>query len=83
MFEHKIECYGTATVGERGQIVIPAAAREEFGLKVGDKLLVFGRGGKFMGLMRAKDFDQFIEKISAKMARGVEKLRRYGKDHRG
>ena len=34
--------YGAITVSERGQIVIPAAARRDFGIKVGDKLLVFG-----------------------------------------
>ncbi len=34
--------YGTATVGERGQIVIPAQARREFGIETGDKLLVIG-----------------------------------------
>lgn len=32
--------YGTATVGERGQIVIPADARNELGFHAGDKLLV-------------------------------------------
>jgi bifunctional DNA-binding transcriptional regulator/antitoxin component of YhaV-PrlF toxin-antitoxin module len=29
--------YGSATVGERGQIVIPAEARAELGLTPGDK----------------------------------------------
>ncbi len=33
--------YGTVTVGERGQIVVPAQAREEFDINPGDKLLVF------------------------------------------
>jgi AbrB family looped-hinge helix DNA binding protein len=32
--------YGAATVGERGQIVIPAEARNELGFHPGDKLLV-------------------------------------------
>lgn len=32
---------GTATVGERGQIVVPADARAELGINAGDKLLVF------------------------------------------
>ena len=32
---------GAATVGERGQVVIPAEAREKLGIKAGDKLLVF------------------------------------------
>lgn len=33
--------YGTVTVGERGQIVVPAQAREDFDVNPGDKLLVF------------------------------------------
>lgn len=32
--------YGSATVGDRGQIVIPAEAREELGFAPGDKVLV-------------------------------------------
>ena len=34
--------YGSVTVSERGQIVIPADARRDFGFAAGDKLLVFG-----------------------------------------
>jgi len=33
--------YGSVTVGERGQVVIPAEARKDFGIQPGDKLLVF------------------------------------------
>ena len=33
--------YGSVTVGERGQVVIPADARKQFSIKPGDKLLVF------------------------------------------
>lgn len=32
----------TATVGEKGQIVIPKQAREIFGIKPGDNLLILG-----------------------------------------
>lgn len=32
---------GAVTVGERGQVVIPAEARERLDIKPGDKLLVF------------------------------------------
>jgi AbrB family looped-hinge helix DNA binding protein len=32
--------YGSATVGERGQVVIPANARAELEIKAGDKLLI-------------------------------------------
>jgi len=34
--------YGAVTVGERGQIVIPAQARRDLGIEAGDKLLVLG-----------------------------------------
>lgn len=34
--------FGTAKVGERGQIVIPKEAREMFGLSPGDNLLILG-----------------------------------------
>lgn len=33
--------FGSVTVGDRGQIVIPAEARHALGLQAGDKLLVF------------------------------------------
>ncbi len=32
--------YGTSTVGERGQIVIPAEARAEIGFNPGDKVMI-------------------------------------------
>ena len=34
--------FGTAKVGDRGQIVIPKEARELFGITPGDTLLIFG-----------------------------------------
>jgi AbrB family looped-hinge helix DNA binding protein len=34
--------YGSVTVSERGQIVIPADARKDFNINTGNKLLVFG-----------------------------------------
>jgi len=34
--------YGSVTVSERGQIVVPAEARKDFNIRTGDKLLVFG-----------------------------------------
>ena len=52
----------TATVGEKGQIVIPKQAREIFGIKPGDTLVLLGddkRGiaipnkGTFMNLFAA------------------------------
>jgi AbrB family looped-hinge helix DNA binding protein len=34
--------FGSATVGERGQIVIPSEARKRFNINPGDKVLVMG-----------------------------------------
>ncbi len=34
--------FGTARVGEKGQIVIPKEARELFGIRPGDTLLILG-----------------------------------------
>lgn len=34
--------FGTARVGDRGQIVIPKEARELFGIQPGDTLLILG-----------------------------------------
>lgn len=39
---------GSVTLGERGQVVIPADARELMGLQPGDKLLAFCHPGKQM-----------------------------------
>lgn len=36
-------CYGSTTVGEKGQVVIPADARRKLGIEKGDRMLVFGR----------------------------------------
>ena len=35
--------FGTAKVGDRGQIVIPREAREFFGIEPGDTLLILGK----------------------------------------
>lgn len=39
---HHKKLYGTATVGTKGQVVIPADAREELGIAAGDRLYVVG-----------------------------------------
>jgi len=56
--------FGTTTIGERGQIVIPKAARDLFELAPGDKLLVLGsrqRGG--LALVKADLMERFAAKF--------------------
>jgi len=38
--------FGTTSMGERGQVVIPSEAREELGIKSGEKFVVFGDARK-------------------------------------
>lgn len=45
--------YGTVTVSERGQIVIPAKARRDFDIQVGDKLLVLGDLSQGLAIAKA------------------------------
>lgn len=56
--------FGTSTVGERGQVVIPAEAREEFNIEPGDKLMVLRHpvhhGVIFFKIDSAREFlDEF------------------------
>lgn len=45
--------YGAITVSDRGQIVIPADARRDFNIQVGDKLLVLGDLDQGLALIKA------------------------------
>jgi AbrB family looped-hinge helix DNA binding protein len=52
--------YGSITVSDRGQVVIPADARRDFGIEVGDKLLVLGDLDQGLALVKASVFlDRF------------------------
>lgn len=59
--------YGATTIGEKGQIVIPAEVRETMKLEKGDKLLVFGMGGDMVALAKVSRFEKFEKHLSAKL----------------
>jgi len=60
--------YGAATVGERGQIVLPAEARRELGIDPGDKVMVFGnRVNGSLVLMKADIFESFADFFMTKL----------------
>lgn len=57
--------YGAVTVGERGQLVIPAGLRKAMKIKSGDQLMVFAKLDKrVINLMPEKDFSLFLEKAA-------------------
>ena len=61
----KGKVYGAVTVGERGQLVIPAELRKDLGIKPGERLMIFAKiDRKTINIMREKDFSDFLQKAS-------------------
>ncbi len=59
--------YGTTTLGEKGQVVIPAEARKSMGIKKGDKLLVFGMGCDMLAFSKLSKVEQFTSHLSNRL----------------
>lgn len=67
--------FGAVTVGERGQLVIPAQLRKVLKIKSGDQLMVFAKLDKrVISLMPSKDFSQFLERAEKIIARLERKV---------
>ena len=66
--------YGSSVIGERGQIVIPAKAREELEIKAGDEFIFFGHG-KMLHLIKANELNQFLDKMTEKFTKIREDLK--------
>lgn len=70
--------YGSATIGERGQIVIPAEARKSCNIHTGDKLLVCRHPihPNMLILSRVSDMQELHEQL----VRSLDQLKRLGLD---
>ena len=55
--------FGTAKVGDRGQIVIPKEARELFHIKPGDTLLILGEENKGLIVSRPELLRDLADQI--------------------
>ncbi len=55
--------WGTVTVGSKGQIVIPKAARDTFCLQEGDRLIVLGDEAEGIALVKADIFEQRMQEV--------------------
>lgn len=53
----------TATVGEKGQIVIPKQAREIFNIKPGDTLVILGDEKRGIAIPPKTMFSQFADAV--------------------
>ena len=65
MKDHKVKkFYGTTTLGERGQVVIPVNAREDLELKAGDKLLTFCVGKEMVLLFKYSELEEYVSTLT-------------------
>ena len=73
---HKPNVFGTTRVGERGQIVIPKDAREQYNINPGDTLIVIGDEER-RGLAIVKA--DFLESFALEILRGTGYFANKGK----
>ena len=64
--------WGMVTIGSKGQIVIPKAARETFGLKEGDSLVVLGDEAEGIALVKSTDFETRMQEALQMSQQKVE-----------
>lgn len=58
--------YGTATVGSKGQVVIPSEARDELNIQPGDRLyVVSAMNGAGVVLLKEEKLSEMVEKFTA------------------
>ncbi len=58
------EIFGTATVGIKGQIVIPKEVREKYKIKTGDKLILFGGNSEVIAVIKSDRVNQILKDIT-------------------
>lgn len=64
--------FGTVTMNDRGQIVIPKDARDVMKLSAGDKLIILGDESEGLALVKA---EQFEERMKAAMEKASQELK--------
>jgi AbrB family looped-hinge helix DNA binding protein len=73
--------YGMVTVGERGQMVIPAEARRDLGIEPGDKLIVM-RHPMYAGFIvfKMQSVREFLEMFQREVERLEKEFVQVGGD---
>ncbi|MBT9135029.1 MAG: hypothetical protein DDT34_00077 [Firmicutes bacterium] len=71
--------FGAATVGERGQIVIPAEARKEQNIEFGDKVMVFAHGRGLL-VLKAETVTELLSETLSQATTLEELLKQAAKD---
>lgn len=71
--EREIKFFGTGTIGERGQIVVPAKARDLLNIKSGDEFIFFSQG-KIIHIVKANELEKILEAISKKFTTKTQEI---------
>lgn len=66
--DHDKSTMDIVTVGERGQVVIPAAIREQTGLKPGAKLMVFTKHNEIICLVPTSSMRRLVNILTEQLA---------------
>ena len=62
---HDKKLYGTATVGSKGQVVIPADARKALNIEEGDRLYVTASSaGQFIGFIKEEQLRTLLDHLT-------------------
>lgn len=62
---HDKKLFGTATVGTKGQVVIPADAREQLNINPGDRLYVVGsEKAQWVGFLKEDQLRALVEHLT-------------------
>ena len=64
--------FGVVTVGDKGQIVIPAKARKLFSISAGDQLVVLGDESQGIAIIKSENFLQLADMIRQSTKNGRE-----------
>ena len=56
--------FGVVTVGDKGQVVIPAKARKLFNISSGDQLVILGDEAQGLAILKAESFLELAQSVS-------------------
>ncbi|MFH0819286.1 MAG: AbrB/MazE/SpoVT family DNA-binding domain-containing protein [Patescibacteria group bacterium] len=66
--------YGTGTIGEKGQIVIPAKARKKMKVKAGDNFIFFGHG-PLIHMVKADQLNTIINTMTNRFTSKINSIK--------
>ncbi len=73
-----VRCFGSTTLGPRGQVVIPVNARKDLGLESGDTLLVFSSfHGHGVMLLKADAIESMLNKATERISDMEKQVKDY------